>query len=56
MPVYWDWLGVDPASFNHVPGGCNVLFLDGHVEFIKYPGKFPVTSLFAQLANVVAGL
>lgn len=22
--------------FNHVPGGCNVLFQDGHVEFIKY--------------------
>ncbi len=22
--------------FNHVPGGCNVLFMDGHVEFIKY--------------------
>ena len=24
------------AFFNHIPGGCNVLFLDGHVEFIKY--------------------
>ena len=22
--------------FNHIPGGCNVLFLDGHVEFIRY--------------------
>ena len=28
--------------FNHIPGGCNVLYLDGHVEFIKYPVKFPV--------------
>jgi len=56
VPVQWDWLGVIPASYNHVPGGCNVLFLDGHVEFIKYPGKFPVTSNFARLANVVAGL
>jgi prepilin-type processing-associated H-X9-DG protein len=25
------------AEFNHVPGGSNVLFLDGHVEFGKYP-------------------
>ncbi len=25
----------DPL-FNHVPGGCNVLFMDGHVEFIRY--------------------
>ncbi|HPO13668.1 MAG TPA: DUF1559 domain-containing protein [Candidatus Hydrogenedentes bacterium] len=24
------------SFFNHVPGGCNVLFLDGHVQFIKY--------------------
>ena len=28
--------------FNHVPGGCNVLYMDGHVEFIKYPDRFPV--------------
>jgi len=61
MPVQWDWLGVDPASFNHVPGGCNVLYLDGHVEFIRYaedngPDKFPVTRRFAELADTVAGL
>jgi len=28
--------------FNHMPGGCNVLYLDGHVEFIRYPTKFPI--------------
>jgi len=33
--------------FNHIPGGCNVLFMDGHVEFIKYPGKYPVTTYVA---------
>ncbi len=22
--------------FNHIPGGCNVLYLDGHVEFLRY--------------------
>ena len=31
------------SRFNHVPGGCNVLYLDGHVEFSKYPGKFPTS-------------
>jgi prepilin-type processing-associated H-X9-DG protein len=25
-------------GFNHVPGGTNCLFMDGHVEFLKYPG------------------
>lgn len=29
--------GVNATKFNHVPGGSNVLFMDGHVEFFKYP-------------------
>ncbi|MCX5759453.1 MAG: DUF1559 domain-containing protein [Candidatus Hydrogenedentes bacterium] len=37
----------DVARFNHIPGGSNVLFMDGHVEFMKYlgswEGRFPVT-------------
>ncbi|MBN2311439.1 MAG: hypothetical protein JXR94_20855 [Candidatus Hydrogenedentes bacterium] len=28
--------------FNHIPGGCNVLYMDGHVRFIKYDTEFPV--------------
>ncbi len=35
--------------FNHIPGGCNVLFMDGHVEFIKYPNAYPVTTYVAIL-------
>ena len=27
-------------GFNHVPGGSNLLFLDGHVEFQRYPSKW----------------
>ena len=27
----------DSNTFNHVPGGANVLFMDGHVEFTKFP-------------------
>jgi prepilin-type processing-associated H-X9-DG protein len=28
--------------FNHIPGGSNVLYMDGHVDFQKYPSnKFP---------------
>jgi prepilin-type N-terminal cleavage/methylation domain-containing protein/prepilin-type processing-associated H-X9-DG protein len=38
--------GDDPVSrFNHVPGGCNVMYLDGHVEFVKYDSKSPVKLL-----------
>ena len=27
--------------FNHVPGGCNVLFMDGHVDWIPYIAPAP---------------
>ena len=36
LAVMWDFLSDDPTHFNHLPGGCNVLFMDGHVEFLKY--------------------
>ena len=33
-------------TFNHVPGGANVLFMDGHVEYIRYgkDSQYPVCS------------
>ncbi len=40
-------VGRNVPRFNHVPGGANVLWLDGHVEFVKYPGKFPVSLYIA---------
>jgi len=52
IPLSWDILNLmgGTASFNHVPGGCNVLYLDGHVEWIRYPSdKFPVNTYFANI-------
>jgi prepilin-type N-terminal cleavage/methylation domain-containing protein/prepilin-type processing-associated H-X9-DG protein len=44
IPVEWDHVTTNVIDFSHVPGGGNVLYLDGHVEFLKYPGdKFPMT-------------
>ncbi|MBW7866066.1 MAG: DUF4190 domain-containing protein [Candidatus Hydrogenedentes bacterium] len=28
---------------NHMPKGGNVLYMDGHVEFLRYPGQWPMT-------------
>jgi prepilin-type N-terminal cleavage/methylation domain-containing protein/prepilin-type processing-associated H-X9-DG protein len=39
--------------FNHVPGGSNVLFMDGHVEFAKYP-QDENSSLWALTNNTLS--
>ena len=31
------------TRFNHLPGGANILYLDGHVEYVRYNDKFPTT-------------
>ncbi len=43
IPVMWDIPSTTADEFNHVPGGCNVGYMDGHVEFHRYPSdRFPV--------------
>lgn len=37
--------------FNHVPGGCNVLFMDGHAEFIRYIGVSGIETMSADAAE-----
>lgn len=48
--VMMDQLATKTSMFNHVPGGCNVLYMDGHCEFVKYPSKAPCTTRFATVA------
>jgi prepilin-type N-terminal cleavage/methylation domain-containing protein/prepilin-type processing-associated H-X9-DG protein len=57
--IMMDQLGTGAAAhkFNHIPGGCNVLYMDGHVEFIRYvngPGATPPVS--PSIAVIVGGL
>lgn len=56
ISVSFDIVDMDPSDFNHVPGGANVLYMDGHVEFIKYPGEWPVCRAFAALVTFVNNL
>ncbi len=50
VPIMWDTLGTAESDdteagtmiYNHIPGGSNVLYLDGHVQFLKYPSQFPI--------------
>jgi len=38
-------------NFNHIPGGANVLYMDGHVQFVKYPGETPVSRAWVGYHN-----
>ncbi|HPO12660.1 MAG TPA: DUF1559 domain-containing protein [Candidatus Hydrogenedentes bacterium] len=52
VPVMWDHASTNVEAFAHVPGGGNVLYLDGHVSFIRYPGeRFPMTVDTARLVG-----
>jgi prepilin-type processing-associated H-X9-DG protein len=51
--VMWDNVSTKVEKFNHVPGGSNVLYMDGHVEFVKYPSEAPpVDRLTAAFMDV----
>ncbi len=53
--VMGDRLSTFPAEFNHIPGGANVLYMDGHVDFIRYQDKAPavpgVAKVFGELSS-----
>ena len=52
LAVMFDLLSTVPAEYNHVPGGTNVLWMDGHVKFMKFPGDYPATRAFATLTSM----
>jgi prepilin-type N-terminal cleavage/methylation domain-containing protein/prepilin-type processing-associated H-X9-DG protein len=44
VAIMWDHVTTNTIDFNHIPGGANVLYMDGHVEFRRYPAdEFPVS-------------
>ncbi len=49
IPVMYDNIHTNVSRFNHVPGGCNILFMDGHVKFIRYPGEAPCNRAVAVM-------
>ena len=53
--IMLDHVATDAKGFNHVPGGSNVLYLDGHVEFVRYIPEEPYGS-GGSIAPVNEGL
>ena len=64
LSVMFDQLGTGTGVplFNHVPGGCNVLYMDGHVEFKRYQPSStdcdaqPILRNVAELVGALSGL
>jgi prepilin-type processing-associated H-X9-DG protein len=57
LAVMWDMLATKAGHFNHVPGGSNVLYMDGHVEFLRYSReqKAPVNEQVALAGGLISG-
>lgn len=51
IQISGDIASVTPTGFNHIPGGSNVLFMDGHVEFRKYGEDGFTSKAFAALTG-----
>jgi prepilin-type N-terminal cleavage/methylation domain-containing protein/prepilin-type processing-associated H-X9-DG protein len=50
--IMWDDVSAArPDMMNHVPGGCNVLYMDGHVQFLRYGGESPVSKGMVQVLS-----
>lgn len=55
IPIMWDKISTNPSGgigYNHIPGGCNTLYFDGHVAFVKFGDQFPATRSHATLNSL----
>ena len=52
--IMYDLVSANASDFNHVPGGGNVLYLDGHVGFLRYPNEKAPVSRSVALALSMA--
>ena len=46
--------GSQIGFYNHVPGGCNVLYMDGHVVFMNYSAQTP--PVLGPVGTMIGGL
>ncbi len=50
--IMWDDVSAaKPDMMNHIPGGCNVLYMDGHVAFLRYGTESPLSTGMVQVLS-----
>jgi len=54
IAVMWDEIAVygEATLTNHVPGGGNCLYMDGHVEWLRWQSTFPANMLGVLLSQI----
>ena len=50
--IMYDNVSQAADQFNHLPGGSNVLYMDGHVEFVRYPGEPPLNKKMSAIMRM----
>jgi len=55
--IMFDSVATTASHFNHIPGGSNVLYMDGHVSFMRYEmnGPYPCNGSFALFIGLLNG-
>jgi prepilin-type N-terminal cleavage/methylation domain-containing protein/prepilin-type processing-associated H-X9-DG protein len=58
LAIMFDQVAVVPEAYNHIPGGSNVLYMDGHVDFVRYEqfGDEIANQLVANTLGILSGL
>ncbi len=51
FPMAWEFISTDLLDTSSGTLGTNVLYSDGHVVYVRYPGPYPVTPLVAELSH-----
>jgi hypothetical protein len=54
QPVAWEFVATDLGNTTLHGIGASVLYSDGHVEYVRYPGPFPMTETVARLGQQYA--
>ncbi len=56
IPIGWEFISTNLSETSSGTLGTNVLYGDGHIEYVRYPGPFPVCATVAELSHrFVAG-
>jgi len=51
FPIGWGFLSTDMSEMDSGSLGANVLYSDGHIEYMPYPNNYPVCPIVAELSH-----